>query len=492
MAAHDAIYVRQSVDKKDSISIDGQIELCRAEAGDTAVEIYADRGFSGKNIKRPEFARLMRDVEAGNVRRVICYRLDRISRSIADFGAIWETLSGKGVEFVSVSEKFDTSTPVGRAMLYIIMVFAQLERETIAERVKDNYYQRVRRGSWPGGPAPYGFDIQNKPSEGCKLVRNEHAKHVEMIFRAYAAPGASLGSVSRELNAQEVPRASRRKTWDSVALARILHNPAYVKADASVYAYYKSRGVIPANDIEEYSGVCGCILVGQRNANDRKYTDVSDHVLVIGAHEGLVSPSLFLECQAKLSSNKQIKNTGSGKYTWLSGLLKCGECGYSLKVQNDKARDTRYLVCSGRTNLKVCTARHSEKPEDVEAEVSRLLREHIKGITVPPDGAAEPDLDALKAELAVCEEKIGNLIGRLSEASAITTNYINQEVERLDREKTAVLEKLSSTSRTVLPESIKHSPDFDLLSFDEKKVTAAVLIEKILCTTEETRVEWRV
>ncbi|HEX3027705.1 MAG TPA: recombinase family protein, partial [Clostridia bacterium] len=119
-----AIYARQSIDKKDSISVESQIEFCRRECAGL-YEIYEDRGFSGKNINRPAFERLMRDVEAGRVSKLVCYRLDRISRSILDFGSIWETLSCAGVEFVSVNEKFDTSTPGGRAMLYIIMVFAQ-------------------------------------------------------------------------------------------------------------------------------------------------------------------------------------------------------------------------------------------------------------------------------------------------------------------------------------------------------------------------------
>ena len=152
----DAIYARQSVDKADSLSIQGQIDLCRRETGEE-VSIYQDKGFSGKNTNRPDFQRMMEDVEKGVIQKIVVYRLDRLSRSITDFGKLWDTLKKHGVEFVSINETFDTSTPMGRAMLNIIMVFAQLERETTAERVRDNYYQRVKLGSWPGGPAPQGF-----------------------------------------------------------------------------------------------------------------------------------------------------------------------------------------------------------------------------------------------------------------------------------------------------------------------------------------------
>ena len=124
----DAIYARQSVDKADSLSIQGQIDLCRQQAGDDC-KIYQDRGFSGKNTNRPSFQKMMADVEQGLIRKIIVYRLDRFSRSIADFGRLWEILKAHQVEFVSMNERFDTSTPMGRAMLNIIMVFAQLERD---------------------------------------------------------------------------------------------------------------------------------------------------------------------------------------------------------------------------------------------------------------------------------------------------------------------------------------------------------------------------
>lgn len=135
-----AIYGRQSVDKKDSISIEAQIGLCKKECtGESNFKIYTDKGYSGKNTDRPKFRRMMQDVKSGLIDRVVVYRLDRLSRSITDFGHMWEGLNNFHVSFTSVSEKFDTETPTGRAMLYIIMIFAQLERETTTERVKDNY-----------------------------------------------------------------------------------------------------------------------------------------------------------------------------------------------------------------------------------------------------------------------------------------------------------------------------------------------------------------
>lgn len=145
------------MEKKDSISVETQIRMCRERCPDDEVTVYTDRGFSGKNLKRPGYLRMMRDLADGKIRRVIVYRLDRLSRSVSDFSAMWELFERHNVEFSSISEQFDTSTPIGKAMVYIIMTFAQLERETIAERITDNYYARVRSGAWPGGRAPFGF-----------------------------------------------------------------------------------------------------------------------------------------------------------------------------------------------------------------------------------------------------------------------------------------------------------------------------------------------
>ena len=136
----DVIYARQSVDRKDSISIESQIDFCKYELKGGSCRVFKDKGYSGKNTDRPEFQKLLGEIRKGKVRRVVVYKLDRISRSILDFANMMELFQEYDVEFVSSTEKFDTSTPMGRAMLNICIVFAQLERETIQKRVTDAYY----------------------------------------------------------------------------------------------------------------------------------------------------------------------------------------------------------------------------------------------------------------------------------------------------------------------------------------------------------------
>ena len=186
----DAIYARQSVDRKDSISIESQIEFCKYELRGGNFKDYKDKGFSGKNTDRPRFQELMADIKRGLIRRVVVYKLDRISRSILDFATMMELFQQYNVEFVSSTEKFDTSTPMGRAMLNICIVFAQLERETIQKRVTDAYYSRCQRGFHMSGAAPYGFklehnaDIQHSPAHrggGIKLFRRGNELHIVLL-----------------------------------------------------------------------------------------------------------------------------------------------------------------------------------------------------------------------------------------------------------------------------------------------------------------------
>ena len=120
---------------------------------------YEDPGYSGKDTNRPGLQSLLRDLERGKFDVVVVYKLDRITRSLADFFDLDRLFIDHGVSFISVKEQFDTSSPMGRAMRNIALTFAELEREMVAERVKDKMLATVRRGRWPGGTVPFGYDL---------------------------------------------------------------------------------------------------------------------------------------------------------------------------------------------------------------------------------------------------------------------------------------------------------------------------------------------
>lgn len=457
-----AIYVRQSVEKKDSISIEGQIEKCLTET-EGKYEIYQDKGFSGKNIKRPAFLKMMQDVEQCKITKIVVYRLDRFSRSITDFSNIWEILCKYHVDFVSINEKFDTASPMGRAMLHIIMVFAQLERETISERITDNYYMRAKSGAWTGGPAPFGFSIQKKLLNNKKisyLSPNQYSDIVLQIFEKYQKKESSLGSVAKEMMA-----IYKNKKWDSVTISRILHNPIYVQCNQDIYRYYQCKNYIMQNDIEQFNGKYGGMII-KRRSNETKY-------FLLACHTGFVPPELFLKCQYKLENNKQLKNSGKGKYTFLSGLLKCGVCGYSLKVISSKGK--RYFVCTGRTNHYIKHSNQYISLDKLEQAFQQELYSIIQNNTI-----VQKDY-----EINIIDEKINRLIKALSESNCISMKYINIEIEKLQQQKNDILKKQNH----IFCEKIN---SFHSLNYENQKYIAKQMIEKINVFAEKAEFYWKV
>ena len=483
-----AAYARQSVEKKDSLSIKGQLDLCQKAAGGEALTPYQDQGFSGKNTDRPDFQRLLRDIKADKISKLYVYRLDRFSRSIADFGQLWNVLQEHNVEFVSVTENFDTSTPMGRAMLHIIMVFAQLERETTAERVRDNYASRAALGAWPGGPAPYGFTIGRMQAKDGRMVPTllpvpESSAIILRAFEEYAAGDMSLSLLARKFNDEGIPCA-QRSCWDNVSLSRILHNPVYVNADAQVQLYYTSLGVNVVSPDSAFDGAHGLLLYGKRRANDRKYTDVKEHSLTVLASPGIVSPELFLTCQEKLSHNAQLKNAGKGKHTWLSGLMKCADCGYSISVMKDKSGHRR-LLCSGRYNLSTCSSSiHVELTElenSVASELERLLAE------CPEETPVVPEKDSYTEKLADIDRRADRLLDAFAASEKMDSPALARALDRLEKEREHLLEaRKRERNRVQLPEKLV----FSSLSLEEKKLVAAQFIERIEIGEDSAEVKW--
>lgn len=482
----DAIYARQSIDKKDSLSIQGQIDLCRGQVGED-VKIYKDKGYSGKNTNRPDFQRMMQDVEHGLIQKIVVYRLDRFSRSIADFGRLWEILKAHGVEFVSINETFDTSTPMGRAMLNIIMVFAQLERETTAARVKDNYYQRTKLGAWPGGPPPLGFTIGRLVGPtGSKiptLIPNDDSAIIERIFHSYAQEEETLGTIARSLNDDHIP-AVRRETWDSVAISRILHSPLYVMADEDVFLYYKAKGLQIGNPAEDFDGIHAAMMIGRRDKSAGKYQDVKDQHLFISNHIGIIPSSLWLTCQYKLDLNQQVGNSGRGKHSWLSGLMKCASCGYSVKLNKDG--DKYYLICSGRSNLKLCHqsihVNIRELEDSVASEIEALLNKC-------PETAEAKDSGNIK-EIEGIDQKIDRLMDALAESNDLSMAYINRTIERLAAQREKLVQEQSE--RKAKPKVHFKKLSFKDMAFEQKKLTATSFIREIRLSYDSAEVLWNI
>ncbi|MBM4020311.1 MAG: recombinase family protein, partial [Planctomycetes bacterium] len=195
-----AVYTRKSHEEgleQEFNSLDAQREACEAyvasQRHDGWVVLptpYDDGGFSGGNIERPALKRLLEDIDASRVDVVLCYKLDRLSRSLADFVRLMETFEKKGVSFVSVTQHFDTKSSMGRLTLNVLLSFAQFEREVTAERIRDKLAAAKRKGKYTGGRPLLGYDVDR---ERMRLVINaKEADLVRRIFRRFIQLGSCM------------------------------------------------------------------------------------------------------------------------------------------------------------------------------------------------------------------------------------------------------------------------------------------------------------
>ncbi len=343
-----AIYTRQSVTENggsESTSIETQREAAesyvksQAAEGWTAIpERYDDPGVSGGTTERPALKRLLADIEAGRVDAVLCYKVDRLSRSLVDFVNLVDFFDRRAVRFVSVTQAFDSRSSLGRLSLGIMMTFAEYERALIRERTKDAMGAARRKGRFVGGFLPLGFDIA---PEGGRVVVNEvEAITVREIFRVYLEVGGLL-ETARVLNEKGVKTKSwvtatgkRRggKPWDKGVLHRLLTSPT----------------------------VIGKIVYGGESYD--------------AEHEGIVPLRLWQEVQARLAENGGPHTTAT-RYrsnALLAGLLFCGACGSAMTPSccRKGPRVYRYYRCSRALKMgrAACPSKHISAPA-IEAQV---------------------------------------------------------------------------------------------------------------------------
>ena len=497
----DAIYARQSVDKKDSISIESQIEFCKYELKGGNCKEYTDKGYSGKNTDRPKFQELVRDIKRGLIAKVVVYKLDRISRSILDFANMMELFQQYNVEFVSSTEKFDTSTPMGRAMLNICIVFAQLERETIQKRVTDAYYSRSQRGFKMGGKAPYGFHTEPIKMDGIntkKLVVNpEEAANIRLMFEMYAQPTTSYGDITRYFAEQGI--LFHGKELIRPTLAQMLRNPVYVQADLDVYEFFKSQGTVIVNDAADFTGMNGCYLYQGRDVKPSKKNDLKDQMLVLAPHEGFIPSELWLKCRKKLLASHTYQPARKARNTWMAGKIKCGKCGYALMSAHSNG--ILYMRCTVHADSGACPGCGCVKLHELEAVVYGAMVKKLKDFKTltgrKKAAKISPKLAAKRLELAQVESEIEKLLDTLTGASPVLLSYANSKIEELDARRQSIANEIAKLSADAVPmekmESISgYLDDWENVSFEDKRQVVDALITVIRATNEKVEIEWKI
>ncbi|MGL4107009.1 recombinase family protein [Clostridium sp. LP20] len=346
-----AIYSRKSKFSAKGESIENQIQMCKEYAGlnlrdkgITEFYEYEDEGYSGGNTNRPKFQELMEDVKNKKFDILICYRLDRISRNVADFSSTLEILQSHNIDFVSIKEQFDTTTPMGRAMIYISSVFAQLERETIAERVRDNMLELAKTGRWLGGVPPLGynsksikfFDENMKERSMTKLTKNvKELDLVKLIFEKYIELG-SLASLETYL-LQNYYKSKSGANFSKNTLSRILTNSVYVKSSDKVLSYLQDKGMMICGEADGIHGLLTYNKLKQsyskNGSRSRSLRDTSEWIAAVSNHDGIVSDEDWIKVQKLIESNKNRFILSARTHNaLLTSIIKCDKCGSRMRI----------------------------------------------------------------------------------------------------------------------------------------------------------------
>lgn len=504
----EAIYARQSVDKKDSVSIEAQIEQCRALAKTREPLVFQDKGFSGKNTERPDLKRLFEAIRAGRISTVYVYKLDRISRNIVDFNQLYQTMEAYGTEFVSVNEKFDTSSVMGRAMMQIIAVFAQMERETIQQRVKDNYYYRITDGRWAGGPAPYGY--KNARTENNVPTLKPVPEELNLVRAAFSlydgTAHLSLASLCTWLYNQGY-RTRKGGKFVSCTLSRIMQNPVYVQADQKLYKYFQTKKIKFLNEQEEWDGSTSCCIVAKKKGNSSlsKYEDMKEQSVYLTNIPGIVPSHLYISVQSRLKKNEQFKRANSpSALEELAGKLKCASCGHTIKSYSQSTNMRPYLSCPGRATHKICGESYRKVNfETLQEQIGREIQGYLDSIEARERQKQEENrkLEARKEEL---KKELDNLIA-LAAKGGLTAEVLQAAIEERQTEINGIELKVQMNTSAVdfLKVNLEnnselnfyHGPqehiEYGLLLMEQKKELVKLLIEKITLHSDGAyEIEW--
>lgn len=492
-----AIYSRKSKFTGKGESVENQILLCKEHGMkylgllEDDFTVYEDEGFSGGNTNRPQFQKLIKDAKSKKFDILICYRLDRISRNVSDFSQLIKDLNKYNVNFISIREQFDTTTPMGRAMMYIASVFSQLERETIAERIKDNMMQLAKTGRWLGGITPTGYkseavtsiDPSGKERKMFKLTPiPEEINLVKLIYDKYVSL-KSITKVEKYLIENNI-NTKNGLDFHRYSIRFILSNPVYAIADKALYDYLIKYGYDVCSDSEEFNGING--LTGynktkqdKENYSDR-YRDSSEWIVAVGMHTGIISSAAWIEAQELLAQNKskayrKVKSSQS----LLSGILRCCCGSYmrprSVQRTNSDGEQVFYYMCemkekSRKSRCTIANINGNTLDASVIKELKNIATKNSpvfdeifskKVMVETTKDALQVEVDTLKTKMDELDMSIQNLVSAIAKGQKdeVLTIIFNN-MEELTKEKENIKKRLSEL------QDVEKVADFNGMNLD--------------------------
>lgn len=533
-----AIYSRKSRFTGKGESVENQIEMCREylriHFGENEAEkavIYEDEGFSGKNLDRPQFKAMFEDIKNGKISAVLCYRLDRISRNIGDFANLITELTSMGVAFISIKEQFDTNSPMGRAMMYIASVFSQLERETIAERIRDNLHELSKTGRWLGGVTPTGYssvgetsmNINGKTKKAFHLaVKEDEMRIVKLIFNLFLEHN-SLTACESYLLAHNY-KTKNGRDFTRFSIRGILTNPVYMIADSDAFEYFKNSNVDLYSNENEFDGTHGMMVYNrtlQEQGKATKIKPMEEWIVSVGKHQGFIIGKDWIKVQTMLDRNKSKSYRKPKSHTaLLSGILKC-ECGEFMRPHmttrmNKDGEYTYYYSCNMKLRSKGARCNNkningNEIDKEVIAAVKALanngddyflsLKSALSESKIKSENISN-EQSRLEEEMEKKEKEIEILVNNLATSSGTGAekyilnkiNILSDEVEKIKSQMKTL--SMESENELNLTESIDLMKDMlrsfsvtvDNMTIEQKRQTIRTFVKEVIWDGENAHI----
>lgn len=446
-----AIYIRVSTDaqREEGYSIDAQKEMLTAYCVSKSIknyEYYIDGGFSGSNIDRPELKRLIDDIKQKKIACVLVYKLDRLSRSQKDtLYLIEDVFNPNGVDFVSLNESMDTSTPLGRLMLGILSAFAQLERENIKERTSMGMKERIKMGYWMGGGrVPFGYDYDSVKGI---LVPNKDAETVRKVYELYIA-GYSTNHIARVLGL------------------------SYEKHARQILARKTNAGYICFNG-EEYKGL----------------------------HEPIISLETYEKAMQLMRERSKTTPYDSGHL--LTGLVKCGCCGARMRYHKWGKKGYK-IICYSRDKYKSHMVQNPECTNKgiMAKELENIVKEDLFSLNF--DRKKNNDIsenNSVTDILLQRKRKVSDKLKKLYLMYAESEDYVLEDVIKETKAELTEIEKeirreeeqktVSNRNAEVRKQLSTLSETWDFMTKSEKRNIIRSCISEIIAEPENIKIYYK-
>lgn len=517
-----AIYSRKSKYTGKGESTTNQIELCLTtlknkfpDIKKDEILIYEDEGFSGYSTNRPAFKKLLKDIANNKIKILLFYKLDRISRNVNDFARLMSLLEAHDVSFLSATENIETLTPSGKALTYMISVFAELERNTIAERIKDNMLELAKSGVWLGGNTPTGYSsveeinvINNKKKKTYCLKENGDIEKVELIFKNYLRLKSLTKLETFLLNKNIL--SINLKPYTRFSLKNILTNPVYVKSDKDIYNYYENKGINLYGG--SWNGINGLMVYNKTtNLNHKilKRKKTEEWIISVGKHKGIIDGKTFINVANLIEANNNMRYRKTNSLrSPLSGLVKCANCKSNMRPKIRKNKDNEIItdyLCELKEKSKknLCDAKNINGSIIEDTIISNIMNFEINMTilfnklkkTLKTDKNSE--IKEISYRIKKNNETIKNLIDKIKYIDISIIDDINKEIKELKEENAMLnsrLNKLNANSidlKDLANKTIKNYKNINNLDNKTKKKYLHLLIKEIIASNNKLIINYK-